>query len=332
LSRAGLPPEVFAVVMATGIVSTAAADHQYRWISAGLVVAAEVVFAGLVVTAVALGVAQRRNPFGDFRSVDVTLLLFTFVAACAVLGARLASCVAVLWTLGGIALAGWLVLAALTARNMASASLFALRDKAHGAWELASVATSGLAIVAALLSWHGTRELLWVSAAFWLVGIVVYGVMTWLIVWHLMASRWDPDGFGPDSWILMGALAIATLAGDELHHAAVAAGWSRGLIGAVALTTVVTWVAASLWIPPLVYFGLRRVSRRAGALRYAVAWWALVFPLGMYASATHSMAVETGAASLRTVSLVFFWVALTAWVICGVSAALSAAQTPQIAD
>ena len=56
----------------------------------------------------------------------------------------------------------------------------------------------------------------------------------------------------------MGGLAIATLAGDNIHGLAPA--WLGRPVLAV---TVVTWVVATLWIPPLVYFGLRRISRAA---------------------------------------------------------------------
>ena len=56
----------------------------------------------------------------------------------------------------------------------------------------------------------------------------------------------------------MGGLAIATLAGDTIHGLAPA--WLGGPVLAV---TVVTWVVATLWIPPLIYFGLHRISRAA---------------------------------------------------------------------
>jgi hypothetical protein len=40
-----------------------------------------------------------------------------------------------------------------------------------------------------------------------------------------------------------------------------------------------------------------------------------VFPLGMYCSATFATAVETGWHPLTTMSLVFFWIALAAWLL-----------------
>lgn len=79
-----------------------------------------------------------------------------------------------------------------------------------------------------------------------------------------------------------------------------------------------------MWIPPLVYCVPHRVNRRPAVLHLTGAWWALVFPLGMYSVATGAMATELRASALETVSLVFFWNALTAWVIVAVAGVLRA--------
>ncbi|MGH3676294.1 MAG: tellurite resistance/C4-dicarboxylate transporter family protein [Mycobacterium sp.] len=296
-------PDAFAAVMATGIVSIAAEDHGYHVISDvldGLAVA------GLAVLVVVAAVGWRRDPL-DFADPDVPIRLFTFVAACAVLGARLADHRPVLWVLGATALAAWLLLAPLVAHRMWSHRWTGLRDRAHGAWELASVATSGLAIVAADLA------LLGVAVGFWVLAIAVYLVMTGLILWRAAHDPTAPEGFEPDNWILMGGVAIATLAGDHIHHAGV---------DEVRDVTIGTWILATLWIPPLIYLGLRRINRRAGALSFDGVWWAAVFPLGMYSAATYAMAVETGWQPLTTISLVFFWIAFTAWTIVAIAGLL----------
>jgi tellurite resistance protein TehA-like permease len=314
LADAEPSPDVFAAVMATGILSIAARDHHYPAISDTLGVLATVALLVLI----ALVLVTRALASWDLRDPDVTLRLFTFVAACAVLDSRLASHRIVLQVLGVVALTAWLVLMALSARNMLAHRWAALRDHAHGAWELASVGTSGLAIVMAQLTRHtGHRWWLTVAMPVWAAAICIYGLMTGLIVWRTFSERQDLDGFEPDSWILMGGLAIATLAGDSIH--ALAPAW---LAGPVRVVTVVTWLAASLWIPPLIFFGLRRVNRGPGTLRFAGVWWALVFPLGMYSAATYAMAAEIGRGSLTTVSLVFFWDALAAWLIVVVAGLL----------
>ena len=185
----------------------------------------------------------------------------------------------------------WLVLFPLSARNMKKRGWVALREKAHGGWELASVATSGLAIVAAPP----------LSVALWVLAVIVYCVMTSLILWALAAGR----AFQPDHWILMGGLAIATLAATQVH------------VGAA--VTAVTWALATAWIPVLFCAHLVQIVRRADARRVSAAWWATVFPLGMYASATQATALEMHWQALTTVSLVFFWIALACWLVVALS-------------
>ncbi|QLL06924.1 tellurite resistance/C4-dicarboxylate transporter family protein [Mycobacterium vicinigordonae] len=304
-------PDVFAAVMATGILSIAAQKQHYRPLSEPLIMLAAAGMTLLVVLVLVTGAAKRW----DLKDPDVTVRLFTFVAACAVLDSGLDAVRAVVLPLGLAAFSCWLTLALLTTRNMAANSWTALRDRARGAWELASVGTSGTAIVAAEFARH--PPLHWcsgVAVVLWVAGLCSYGLMTSLILWRAIAER--QDGFEPDSWILMGGLAIATLTGDRICSQA--AGW---LGSTVATVTVLTWLAATLWIPALTYLVLRRIKRRPALLRFAGVWWAMVFPLGMYSVATAATAAngaaaaELGRSSLKSVSLVFFWIALVAWLV-----------------
>jgi Voltage-dependent anion channel len=265
-------PDAFAAVMATGIVSIAALDHGYRVVSQIQLVIAVVVLPVLVVM---MAMSWRRL---DFRDADVPLALFTYVAACAVLAARLASCHVALLVLGGMALQGWLLLARVAVRLV-----WRQRERARGGWELVSVATSGLVIISADL------KIVSLAVALWVLAIGVYLLITALILRCVDLAQ-------PDSWILMGGAAIATLAGDHIHKAGLENVWP---------VTVVTCVVATLWIPFLVVAMVRR---------FAGIGWPTVFPLGMYSSATFAMFVETGWRWFTAVSMVSFWIALSAWV------------------
>jgi tellurite resistance protein TehA-like permease len=291
-------PDTFAAVMATGIVSIAAADHGFGVVSDVLIVLAAVALPVLIVGAAA---AWRREPW-KLSDLDVSLRLCTYIAACAVVGARLAEHRIVLWVLTGMALQGWLSLAPVVARRMWR-DRRGLRERARGGWELASVATSGLAILMADL------KIVFLAVLFWAVAIGVYLLMTGLIVWRAVGDSSAPELVQPDIWILMGGAAIATLAGDHLYEAG---------LQIVRPVTIVTWVVATVWLPPLVYVTLQRVRRRR-ELPPGL-WWAAVFPLGMYSSATYASAVETGWRWLTTVSLVFFWIAFAAWVLTALHA------------
>jgi len=202
-----------------------------------------------------------------------------------------------------MALQGWLSLAPVVARLMWRARGAGLRDRARGGWELASVATAGLAIVTADL------KIVFLAVLFWVIAIGVYLSITALIVGRAVRDSSAPELVQPDIWILMGGAAIATLAGDHIHKAGLQSVWP---------VTVVTWCVATAWIPLLVYVTLHRFCRRR-ELPPGL-WWAAVFPLGMYSSATYATAVETGWRWLTTVSLGFFWIAFAAWVLTALHA------------
>ena len=163
---------------------------------------------------------------------------------------------------------------------------------------MASVATSGLAIVAADVGLVGLAIGLLVLA------VCLYSVVTGLVLWRVVHEPSESELSQPDAWILMGGAAIATLAGDHIHRA----GFSD-----IRPVTVVTWIVASLWIPPL---AAATVRMRDGN------WWAAVFPLGMYSSATFATAVETGWHPLMTISLAFLWIAFAAWLLTSCVAVL----------
>jgi hypothetical protein len=240
--------------------------------------------------AIAGGIAWRREPL-DFTVSEPPIQLLTFVAGCAVVGTRLEWLTAVHLTLVALAFVGWVVLVPIAFRAMWRYRWTALRDRARGGGELMSVATSGLAILAADLGFVA------VAIALLALAICLYFAMTGLVLWRAVCEPTAPELYQPDVWILMGAAAIATLAGDHIDKAGVAE---------IRPVTIVTWVVASAWIPLLVAAGLRL---RDGN------WWAMVFPLGMYSSATFATAVEMGWHPLTTVSLVFFWIAFAAWLV-----------------
>ncbi|MDT5079128.1 MAG: hypothetical protein QOJ80_3765 [Mycobacterium sp.] len=283
-------PDVFAAVMATGIVSIAAADHRVELVSVLLAVIAVVVLPVLVY---GTAVAWKRNSW-SLRDLDTTIGLLTYVAACAVLAGRFATSEFAVLVFGALALSGWVSLAPMVIRNMWRLRWTGLRDRAHGAWMLASVATSGLAIVCV-----AAGTVLW-GLVFWVLALCGYCVLAGFVGWravHDPAVRRDVPA---DHWILMGGTAIATLAGVHVH-AALPAGPIADVVRAV---TIVTWSVATLQILPLACVGWRRICD-----------WPAVFPVGMYSAATFAMAGETGWTGLSTASLVFFWIAFALWLL-----------------
>ncbi|WP_454231821.1 tellurite resistance/C4-dicarboxylate transporter family protein [Mycolicibacterium fortuitum] len=281
-----MKPEVFAVVMATGIVSISALDHGYGVISWPLAVLAALGLPVLMYLA-----ATRWRSF-DLRSIDTIVGLFTYVAACAVVAARFAEHRPALSMLGAMALAGWMALIPTLLVRMRQLGPTGLRDRARGTWELASVGTSGVSMI------FMAEGIMFWAFTFWVVALALYCLMTALIAWRALGDREVRRNVPADHWILMGGATIATLAGERIFVELPPGPTAE----AVRVLTVVTFIVATVQIVPLALASWRQILD-----------WPAVFPLGMYSVAGYGLAFETGWHALSVVSLGFFWIAFAAW-------------------
>jgi tellurite resistance protein TehA-like permease len=204
---------------------------------------------------------------------------------------------------GEVALALWSLAAALW-----PAVALTVREEAAGAL-LTIVATESLAVLAAALDRHGQAPLRGMAIGFWALGLALYPLIAGRIVYRSVREY----RFEPTLWIVMGALAITTLAAAELLLD------GRALGSDVAL---VTWAAGSVAIPFLVVTEVR--VRR---WRYELARWSWVFPLGMYGVASRVLGSADRLAGVRTIGTVFFWVALAAWLITAAGLVRRAVRT-----
>jgi tellurite resistance protein TehA-like permease len=294
--------------MATGIVSIAAAEQRFPVLALLLGVLAAAVF---LLISIRFGV-QLWRPAALVGEPDVALRSFSFVAACAVLVARWhTDSVLLAWTLGTVAVGAWAGLATYALFALRRRSIVELRAHACGAWLLASVACQALAVTAADLAGRTAPALLLdIAVAYWTLGLVTYIALATLILRRAIADRRPPQT--PDSWILMGALAIATLAASTItaaDRAMRSAEWTPTL---TRNATIALWVMASALIPALVSTQARRLIR---SLHEHPARWAAVFPLGMYSVATASLTIQLHVTALHHIATVFFWIALAAWAL-----------------
>ncbi len=85
------------------------------------------------------------------------------------------------------------------------------------------------------------------------------------------------------------------------------------LLGFVPPFTVLLWATSTFWIPLLAILFIWRL--RCGPLGYDPGLWSAVFPLGMYAAATHAYASVAGLRFLERIPRVLFWIALLAWLL-----------------
>jgi tellurite resistance protein TehA-like permease len=296
------------MVMATGIASIAAEDQHYPALGLFLGVLANAVFALVTVSALELMWRHSGPTTCSPHQPSRVLRWFSLTAACAVLAARWHSGpVPIVYALSGAAAATWAVVTVPTLIALCARSITQLRQRATGTWLLASVACQSLAITAADLARGAAKQpLLDLALACWLLGLVSYLALTTLITARAVTERRLPAA--PDAWIIMGALAIATLAAATITAAnpAPEPNWATTLTQPAA---TVLWTLASAWIPLLLAAQARHLLH---TLRNHPARWAAVFPLGMYSTATSSLASQLHLTALRWIALAAFWVAITA--------------------
>jgi hypothetical protein len=316
----GLPADAFAVVMATGIVSVAARYTGSSAVATVLAAAAAGALAVLTLCAAVglatTGVAVAAGPDPLARSLQ----LFSAAAACDVLAAALGpEHIAVTATLGAVAAVVWSALVWRVLVAWRSRPARTRSDGARGGWLLAAVATESLALTAAHLTRAGmaVRVLFGVAIAWWALGLAAYLVIAVPVVRRIVAARADVEVLTPDVWVLMGGLAIATLAGSSIDLASRASdvfAWTAQVVGPTALGL---WALATIWLPGLVAVEVRRARRVP--VRYEGARWATVFPLGMYSAATSVLAMVLAGsgtvlpALLRGVADAAYVVALLVW-------------------
>jgi tellurite resistance protein TehA-like permease len=281
--------------MGTGIVSVALALGDQPAVSDALLVVAAIIW-------IALGVVLLWRMLRDWprvRAEGRSPAGLTGVAATAVLGARI---VELGWrTLGAVllvvALLAWPLLTSVVVRRIGR--------RVGGDWFMVSVATEGLAVLAASIAvaehakWPAVLALVLAAA-----GVALY---------PLVVVRFDARGLagaGGEHWVAGGSLAIAGLAFAQLAVADRRVGGLPGNSGWLADVALLLWLGAMLWLAALVVAELRWPRPRYHPHR-----WSTVFPLGMYAVSSFNVAVATGTPWIADFARGWTWIALAAWAL-----------------
>ncbi|MDT9699034.1 tellurite resistance/C4-dicarboxylate transporter family protein [Streptomyces sp. P17] len=296
------PPAAGAAVMATGIVSVGLHLTGYEVLSLIALTIACLAWLGLAADFV---VRLLRQP-ERWRKEAGTSAALTAVAATTVLGTRFS---AEDWQPLAAAL---LALAALLWPGLLHTVVRHWHRRMPGAVFLGCVATQGLAVLGATLA--AAESTAWLAHAalvlFWL-GLVLYVVAL---------TRFDPrqvvEGAG-DQWVAGGAPAISALAGAKLIAADSARLylWNNDADDVLRRVTVALLVLDLAWYAVLVVAEVIRPRTR-----YDVRRWATVFPLGMTAAATLSVAAAVDVSWLEGPGEVLLWIAVAAWLAVAVGA------------
>jgi tellurite resistance protein TehA-like permease len=319
-SLRALYPGYFALVMATGITSTVVGEVGHARLSAALLVVGIACFAVLCVLYAARVARYPRDVLTDLAAPDRAFAFFTFVAACNVLGVRLAldGHRGVLLALAVLATIAWVGLSyGVPAQLILGPRPGPVLAGVNGTWFIWVVGTQSIAVAASMLErgqGRGVgRAAALTATLMWSVGVVLYLIVATMVLVRLLLLELTSADLTPPYWIAMGATAITVFAGGRLlamdtTPVTVA---TRPVVMGLA---VILWAFGTWLTPMLVVFSAWRF-REAGRIDYAPSLWSVVFPLGMYAAAS----IEIGRAAhlplIDSIGRAAAWVAAAVWTI-----------------
>lgn len=324
----------FALVMATGVVSTAAARQGFPRISLALLAVAATSYAVLAVQSLA---RTWRGPTGarsELATPPRAFGSFAVVAGSAVLGEGLYEQHV---EDGGLALlvvavVGWILLGyAIPALVILAPDKPGLAAAVDGSWLLWVVATQAVSTAAALTAERDDdlRLLATVTAVTaWAVGVVLYVSLLTLLLLRLLVVPVSPQEMTPPYWIVMGATAITVLAGSRILQLDRTRPLVRLATPLVEGLSLLLYAFGTWTIPLLVLFGVWRHVLRRDRLAFTPQLWTVVFPLGMYSVATTEFGRATGLPFLDVPAAVAFWAALVAWLVVFAAMLASLARAP----
>jgi len=331
---ASFDPGAFAFVMATGIVSIAARMLGYTRLGAvlfGINAAAYLLLWTMLVGWIA---SSPRSAATRLARHETGPAFLSIIAATSVLGSQCGvfgvASLLLPW-LFALAVVLWvgLLYPFLAAVTLAAAKP-GLGHGLSGSWLLIVVSTQSLSILGSYLAADAALPpaLLFFCLACYLLGGMLFILLQGLILYRFAFVPMPAAELSGPWWINMGAAAISTLAGGRLIALPTGVLHLAALQQFVEPFTLMFWAAATFWLPLLVVLFAWKHLVVQVPVRYETGQWSVVFPLGMYAAATHEYASAAGFPFLEPLAAAFCWIAPMAWLAAFIGLLRALLPTP----
>ncbi len=316
-----LLPAYFASVMATGIVSIASYLYHFYAFAYALFYFNNVLYASLWFLTIVRWIFYPKTYIDELKNFSRAPGFFTAVVGTNTLGSQYVILLHNYSVAYGLFVFGFILwffyqYIILTAQTLAVNEKPSLSN-VNGAWELWVVSTQSIAVLGAFLSVT--------NSLFYLIGIIAffmgsaqYLIMTTMISFRMLFEKLEPKDITGPYWILMGATAITTLAGDQLLFHISYSNFKQQIANliepSVLVMTLLIWSIGTWWIPWIIIAGIwRHGIGKIPILTYDPQFWGAVFPMGMYTVSTFLLVKYTGFSPLMIIPNIFIYIAILAW-------------------
>ncbi|WP_297534894.1 tellurite-resistance/dicarboxylate transporter [Thermococcus sp.] len=156
------------------------------------------------------------------------------------------------------------------------------------------------------------REVLYAVNYFaWGSGFFLYLALFSIVMYRFIRHEPMPCGMAPAIWINLGPIG----AGTSTLYSLISASTFLRVKEPFFAFGLIFWGFGVWWLIMAVVMTLHYIRRLN--LPYSLAWWAFIFPLGAYVSATHNVGKTLGIGAIDAFGFALYWLLLSLWVITG---------------
>lgn len=185
-------------------------------------------------------------------------------------------------------------------------------------WLLLAIASNSSGIVITTL-WNSKMLIhpstLLMAFCFWSFGVFIYGIFMGLNLFRMIFFPFSGKDMDPCYWTCMGAAAIAVVDGGQLISVINPPQFILMITPFIKGVILLLWAWGTVWIPILCLMEVWKVVYFKVPFHYQQSLWAMVFPFGMYTTATHFLTNIFQLKILEGWVSVLLWITFAVWCV-----------------